>query len=434
MLISRFRSLHVLWFVPIAVLAVACGGGHLATVPLPTATPAVGAAAQSGIAVPQGGGVVQLPPAGGMANSFTFRPGNPAGLSLNVQTFSFGQTSIGTATASNQRRPQDATNIDFSICPDVTAVSFAVSVDTPLAQLGSYDFSPLPFYIRGFQSGTFAVQVYDTRRGAFIIDHANWELTFHNDPNECKPVLMSELFPDDYQHDSLLPAPMLVGTGSFSNGSIVSFPFTPAQVGSTILKAGDTYVMFAAFTPGAVATGSPNPIPTITPVPSPSPSPSPSSTASPIAAASAAGSLSINPGSGNIFLGNPPAALGLLSPSLFYSGTIAGIVAPMSASYLEVAGASPHACPITGTVIYSLEVTYPNTFAFATTGSGYMATIITPGTADGTSYHATLFRAGACATLAGPSGVAVSGGTLSFVGGGALTINANETDVVEFWH
>jgi hypothetical protein len=30
--------------------------------------------------------------------------------------------------------------------------------------------------------------------------------------------------------------------------------------------------------------------------------------------------------------------------------------------------------------------------------------------------------------------VNVSGGTLSFVGGGALTINANETDVVEFWH
>jgi Flp pilus assembly secretin CpaC len=136
-----------------------------------------------------------------------------------------------------------------------------------------------------------------------------------------------------------------------------------------------------------------------------------------------------------MFLGNPPAPLGSLSPSLFYTGgTIAGIVAPMSASYLEVAGASPHACPVTGTVMYSLEVTYPNTFAFATTGSGYMATIITPGTADGTSYHAALFRAGGCATLAGPSVVNVSGGTLSFVGGGALTINANETDVVEFWH
>jgi hypothetical protein len=59
---------------------------------------------------------------------------------------------------------------------------------------------------------------------------------------------------------------------------------------------------------------------------------------------------------------------------------------------------------------------------------------ITSGTADGTSYHAALFRAGGCATLAGPSGVNVSGGTLSFVGGGPLTINANETDVVEFWH
>jgi len=373
-----------------------------------------------------------------MANSLTFKPGNPVGLTLNVQTFSFGQTSVGTASASKARQPQDVSDVNFAICPDITAVAFAVSVDTPLAQLGSYEFSPLPLYIVGFQSGTFAVKIYDAPRAAYVLNHANWELSFHQDPSECDGVLMGELFPDTYDgvNDSELPAPMLVGTGSFSGGSIVSFPFTPAQVGATILHASDTYVLFASFAPGSAGTGSPNPIPTATATaaPSPSPSPTPAATSTPSPAPSATGSLTINPGSNNMFLGNPPAPLASLSPSLFYTGTIAGIVSPMNASYMEVAGASPNGCPITGTVVYSLEVTYPNTFAFATTGAGYMATIITPGSADGTSYHAELFRASGCASLAGPSIVTVSGGTLSFAGGGALTIGANETDIVEFWH
>jgi Flp pilus assembly secretin CpaC len=107
----------------------------------------------------------------------------------------------------------------------------------------------------------------------------------------------------------------------------------------------------------------------------------------------------------------------------------------MTAPYYEVAGTVPNGCPVSGTVIYSLDVAYPSMFAFSSTsGSGYMATIITPGTADGTSYHAALFRAGGCAVLAGPSIVNVSGGTLSFAGAGSVIISAAENDIVEFWH
>lgn len=135
-----------------------------------------------------------------------------------------------------------------------------------------------------------------------------------------------------------------------------------------------------------------------------------------------------------MFLGNPPAPLGSFSPSLFYNGTIAGILSPMSAPYIEALGSTPHACAVNGTIVYSLEVTYPTAFAFATATAGYMSTIVAPGTADGTAYHAGLFRAGGCAQLQGPDNIAVSGGTLTFDGAGALTIAANETDVVEFWH
>ena len=81
------------------------------------------------------------------------------------------------------------------------------------------------------------MKIYDAPHAAYVLNEANWELSLHQDPSECDGLLMSGLFPDTYGDvtDSVLPAPMLVGTGSFSGGSIVSFPFTPAQVGETFL-------------------------------------------------------------------------------------------------------------------------------------------------------------------------------------------------------
>jgi hypothetical protein len=435
---AAFRvALGLMCPIAVSIALAGCGGGGVATTPIaqPTATPVVSVTSRTGIAVPVAGGVVALPPAGGMAESFTFRPGNPAGLFLNnVQAFSFGQTGFGSAaTAANKRSSQDVGGVTSAVCQAITAVAFTVSVETPLSQLGQYSFSPLAQYEAGFGNGTFSLQLLESNYPAFLV--LNLGLAMQLDPQDCATILTLQLFGLSNAPVGLLTQD-LAGTGVFSNGSLVSFPFTAAQVGATTLKPGLEYLLFAKFAAGSGSSASPNPIPTAAPTASPTSTPtaSPSPSPTPTAAPSAAGTLSISPGTANFFLGNPPAALGSFAPSIMYNGTIAGIASPMSAPYLEVLGSSPHACPVTGTVIYSLEVTYPLPFAFVTTGNGYMSTIITPGTADGTAYHAGLFRAGGCNVLEGPDNIAVSGGALTFAGAGVEIVVGNETDVVEFWH
>jgi hypothetical protein len=397
----------------IAIFIAGCSGGPIATNPIvrPTASASPSTATGSTV-IPVNGGRLALPESGSMPAGLTFAAGAQPNTVLTVTTTTFGQTSL---TSQMRRSGQDI----VLGCPLLSVNTFTVSKDIPFSLLTAYDITPLPLYAQFFGTGTFK---------AFLFLATDLGPAGTITQGFCAAMAAS-LAPGKPNYVN-----GYIGTGTFGSGSNPTLTFANG-VDSGILFADNAYELVVVYSP-ATGTGSPvpSPSPSASPSPAPSASPSPSATATPTAVPSASGTLSIVAGAGNVFLGNPPAALGSFSPSLFYNGTIAGIASPMSAPYLEVLGGSPHACAVNGTIVYSLEVTYPVAFGLATVGFGYMSTIITPGTADGTAYHAELFRAGGCAQLQGPDNIAVTGGTLTFNGAVTQTVSANETDVVEFWH
>jgi hypothetical protein len=390
--------------------ACACSGGSTAPSPVaPTTVP------ESLIAIPHAGGTVALPSAGLWSQALTFFPGSPVGEAMAVRAFDFSSATAAAAVrrASGTRRPAQ------TVCATFFA-DVVIPVGTQGEAVASFHLGALVLQGSGFSQSTAPIvtsfAIYDV--GSDFIPYQPTCTETHN-PQE----LIAQTFEN---HESFETDDVYY---DFDFAGLYNTDGTGGL--STLLPHRQYEFVYAI----AAALPGPSPSPTSSPTSAPTSTPTPAATATPTSAPTgpaATGTLSIANGTGNIFLGAPPANVGALSPSLFFNGTITLGASPESAPYTEWLGLPSHGCVMSGTVFYALELTTPNPFGFVATtpGQGFMDVILTTtGAATGE-----VFDESNCSILGGPSPMTASSGTLEFKGGDTQTVFAGHTAVFEASH
>jgi hypothetical protein len=218
-----------------------------------------------------------------------------------------------------------------------------------------------------------------------------------------------------------VPATAQIAT-SATLGETAQFTITPGAVGSTVIEVYEsgTSQPPTFSVPVTVTNGVPSP----TPAPSPTSGPPVGNTFTLANASSQAFPLA----------GSPVAA----QVSFFGQVTIAG-AGSENVGYAETAGLPSNGCPVTGTIVDAISLTFPIAFSFAPNGSGgpttgFLDTVFTPPSATGT-YYGTIYQAGACGAPFDAATQAYSTTPTSFeyLGGGNTSVPAG-TYILELWH
>lgn len=195
--------------------------------------------------------------------------------------------------------------------------------------------------------------------------------------------------------------------------------------------------------PTSAPTASPTTAPTASPTAAPTAGPTATPTAAPTATPTAAPTATPTPFGNSFILTNAATQSFQLiaSPvaatvSFFGQVTIQGATSEV-VPYSEEVGIPSNGCPITGTVIDSITLTFPTAFTFAPNGSagpttGLLDTEFTPSFPVASGYGA-IYQVGSCTpAFSAQTELFASPTTYEYVGGGNTTIPAG-TYILELW-
>ncbi len=230
-----------------------------------------------------------------------------------------------------------------------------------------------------------------------------------------------------------VPAAVNSTSNSSLGMDVVTFTITTGHIGSAVihLTESNNALTLTYAIPVLVSTG-----PAPTPTPSPTATPTSAPTTAPTSAPTTApNTFTLLNSSSQTFslVGSPVAA----QVSFFGTVTISG-ASSENVGYSEITGVPANGCPVTGTVVDAISLTFPTSFSFAPNGSfgpgsGLLDTLFSPASATGT-YYGTIYQAGTCATPF-DSAAAISSppSSYEYPGGGNTNVPAG-TYILELWH